>query len=419
MDLTGWFRQRGPAFVWQRGLRLLDRYGFSTRKAAERAGRCLRRMIELGCRPTFFVPGMVADRHPELIRGLAAEGANLGVHSYNHIDLRSIPPQEAVRQLKKGWDALAGLEVKATGFRCPYLSFNEAILPVLPAETFLYSSNQAVSCPTGLAGEGTVLEVVDRFYTPARSQELARLPYRRGGLLEIPVCVPDDIQLLDGYKVRPDRLGAVWVDMLREITAQGELFNLMFHPELADLCAGAFAELLGEAARPESGVWITDLEEIARWWQERIKFKALVSREGTGWHLRLACSPRVTIVATGMPQAAFAPPQNQSLREISLPDPLPGIALAPDVAEADAEFLKDLGYLTWRTSNPSFYALHLNQHALERFGNRRELSDWILTCPAPLLRVGAWPDGKKAALAVTGDLDALSLIDYSARLWTN
>jgi hypothetical protein len=34
----------------------------------------------------------------------------------------------------------------------------------------------------------------------------------------------------------------------------------------------------------------------------------------------------------------------------------------------------------------------------------------------PLVKFGAWPDGSKSALCLSGDLDALSLFDYTARL---
>jgi hypothetical protein len=38
--------------------------------------------------------------------------------------------------------------------------------------------------------------------------------------------------------------------------------------------------------------------------------------------------------------------------------------------------------------------------------------------PAPLVKLGRWPDGAKSALCLTGDLDALSLVDYLSRVFT-
>jgi hypothetical protein len=33
----------------------------------------------------------------------------------------------------------------------------------------------------------------------------------------------------------------------------------------------------------------------------------------------------------------------------------------------------------------------------------------------PLVRLGTWPDGARSALAVTGDIDALTIWDFAAR----
>ena len=36
--------------------------------------------------------------------------------------------------------------------------------------------------------------------------------------------------------------------------------------------------------------------------------------------------------------------------------------------------------------------------------------------PGPVIRLWPWPNGMRSALCITGDLDALSLLDYAARL---
>ena len=41
----------------------------------------------------------------------------------------------------------------------------------------------------------------------------------------------------------------------------------------------------------------------------------------------------------------------------------------------------------------------------------------IDAAPGPLVRLWRWPDGARSALAVTGDIDALTLRDFVARSW--
>jgi hypothetical protein len=49
--------------------------------------------------------------------------------------------------------------------------------------------------------------------------------------------------------------------------------------------------------------------------------------------------------------------------------------------------------------------------------NDLELVQYIEASDSPLLRFGRWPDGAASAISITGDLDALTLQDYAARLW--
>ena len=66
-------------------------------------------------------------------------------------------------------------------------------------------------------------------------------------LVEIPVCLPDDLQLLDGLKLDERGARQAWIDVLRQTHRRGELFNLMFHPESFDQCGPALEAVLREA----------------------------------------------------------------------------------------------------------------------------------------------------------------------------
>jgi hypothetical protein len=61
--------------------------------------------------------------------------------------------------------------------------------------------------------------------------------------------------------------------------------------------------------------------------------------------------------------------------------------------------------------------IYLDGEILAKLPNNVELINYIETSPAPLVRYWRWPDGAKSALSVTGDLDALSLLDYVSRLF--
>jgi hypothetical protein len=45
-----------------------------------------------------------------------------------------------------------------------------------------------------------------------------------------------------------------------------------------------------------------------------------------------------------------------------------------------------------------------------------ELVDRIERLDAPLLRFGCWPDGSRAALSITGDIDSVTIQDFFLRI---
>jgi hypothetical protein len=95
----------------------------------------------------------------------------------------------------------------------------------------------------------------------------------------------------------------------------------------------------------------------------------------------------------------------------------PFIGLSTDVAQADVDFLAEQGYIIDQSSQASQCSLYLNRSRLEANPGRVALLEMIEAANVPLIRFGRWPDGCKSALSFTGDLDALSLIDYVVRLF--
>lgn len=62
-------------------------------------------LAELGARVTFFVVGCQAVKDPDLVQRMAAEGHQVGNHSYAHASLDTLPLEEALADLAKN-DAL-------------------------------------------------------------------------------------------------------------------------------------------------------------------------------------------------------------------------------------------------------------------------------------------------------------------------
>ena len=90
---------------------------------------------------------------------------------------------------------------------------------------------------------------------------------------------------------------------------------------------------------------------------------------------------------------------------------LPASAPEPVVA-----FLREQGYIVDTTDTAMRCAIYLDAGTLDGL-TQVQLVDHIEASPGPLARYWRWPDGAKSALCITGDLDALTLLDYAGRLF--
>jgi hypothetical protein len=68
------------------------------------------------------------------------------------------------------------------------------------------------------------------------------------------------------------------------------------------------------------------------------------------------------------------------------------------------------------------YALYLNipeglgMTRQEQVQRRSGLVQQVEQVEAPLLRFGCWPDGQQAALAISGDIDSVTIQDFFLRI---
>lgn len=100
---------------------------------------------EKGTIGTFFVLGWVAERHPDLVRRIAAEGHEVASHGWWHRRIPALDPErfrEEARRSKQLLEDIAGRPV--LGFRAPNFSLvpgSEWALDVLIEEGYRYDSS--------------------------------------------------------------------------------------------------------------------------------------------------------------------------------------------------------------------------------------------------------------------------------------
>ena len=94
---------------------------------------------------TFFVLGDVAKNYPSLIKEIAADGHEIGVHSYAHQQLFKLTPEQAYADTRLAKDTIENIiGTKTFGFRAPAFSLMPATswaLPMLAELGFTYDSS--------------------------------------------------------------------------------------------------------------------------------------------------------------------------------------------------------------------------------------------------------------------------------------
>ena len=427
MKLQAWLALRGPGYICKRVTFLLKRYGITPAKAVARLEECIATLAEYGCAPTFSTPGCVVERYPHIIRRLQDVGAEIAVHGYHHVDLRAYPPHKASEQLVRAAQACARHGIEVHGFRCPYLSCTDDLMDALSKGTFDYSSNQAIEWDVVLSTDTdhatTIFDTLQRLYRPKSAHDTVCIPWIRSDLVEIPVCLPDDLQLHDGLQVGPEGMTQAWRLVLHRTHQRGELFVLGFHPELAEHCQQPFVALLREAAHLHPAVWIARLRDISDWWREKSGFAVVVSRTPAGLQISLTCSERATILARGLDAHGSERVWDGRYyrlgsRALQVPaEPRPFVGLPADAPKDVVSFLQEQGYVLDMDEAATRCGTYIDVATLASLTSKVELVNYIEASPGPLIRYWRWPDGAKSAMCVTGDLDALTLLDYGSRLF--
>lgn len=414
------------------------RFGFSERQNRRSLLALLQALQPYQTGPTLFIPAVVLERHPRLISEIVQMGAEIGIHGHVHNDYRTLSTSQQYAQTRQAIEIFAKTNTEYVGFRNPYLGWTEDSLEVFRKLGFGYESNEAV-----------LHEVVDlsKFSPLLQSgfeKSLALFqaivcttytlrPHFEDTLLRIPTSIPDDEMLFDRLRITdPLAVGRIWSLIMERVYALEGIYTLNLHPERGVLCKPALEQLLQFASQQTLPVWITRLHEVAAWWRERQDFRLHIEPLAEGnWHVQADCTPRATILgreleAEGPVQPWFASEQRILARDFIVhAAQSPCIALSPHTDAEVESFLHEQGYAVKANvdqDEQTRYACYLDlpeglgKQRDEQICQRSKLIQYLESLQAPLLRFGYWPDGQRAALGISGDIDSITIQDFFFRI---
>jgi peptidoglycan/xylan/chitin deacetylase (PgdA/CDA1 family) len=439
MNLVSYsIRTKGMHAFTRRLTTVFSRFGFSE-KATQRALHAIMDSLKVyDAGPTFFIPAVVLRRHPALLAQIARRGAEIGVHGYVHNDYRSLNTQQQRSQTQQAVSVFEETGTAFRGFRNPYLGWTEEALPIFTDLGFSYESNEAI-----------LHDVVDLDSLSSQLQQsfakslllfqaipctsYALRPHFEGSLVRIPTSIPDDEMLFDRLRItNPREVGHLWCRVMQRVYDRAGLYTLNLHPERGILCKQALDILLDYAVKRPRPIWITRIGEVADWWRERSKFRFHITSQGPGrWKVEAACTSRAAILARYL--TIEDQPATAGGNEDFCVDShsftvqaahCPCIALSLETPQEVLDFLQEQGYPARQCTQEEAHTctLHLDLPAglgstrEEQRQRRCELLDQVEKLARPLLRFGYWPRGKHAALAISGDIDSVTVQDFFLRI---
>lgn len=413
---------KGLLSSMRRGTQIASRYGTTPGKMNRAMAQLAGLLADFGCGATIPITATALQRNLRAIEKYQAQGLEFAIHGYRHIDYSRLSQAEQVTQLELAWRAFSAAGLQPQGFRCPYLRWNPDTLSALRFQGLAYDSSQAIAWHIpGRCDTPAYLKAID-FYGAVSAASQPSLPSWDNGLVRIPYSLPDDEALVERLNLKgAGQMSALWLAILERSYELSELFALGVHPERIACCREPLMSVLTRARSFAPAVWIARLGEIAAWWKSRTEAVVKIIDVAPGQlHLDVTGPPGTTVLARNVqldaPTTAWAEDYRRVAKtSFTLCASLrPVIGLSPAAAPELATFLQQQGYIVEVSQEKYHYAHYFDQLEFT-VAHQRSLLDQIENDGHPLVRLGRWPDGCRSALAITGDVDALTLWDYGLR----
>lgn len=270
----------------------------------------LEQLAQYQAHAIFFVVGRIVEEHPEIVQAMAAGGHEIGLHGYQHESLSRCGLEE-LAVIDKNLARVGSLVENITGarpkgFRAPYLLwphfYRSEVYAMLKAQGYQWVSNRWVCYPVelfrperlpirgGWRGPGgrpwmarnrlMLAPLNARMVAKAQhfgGSPTARLrwllgkrpPYVQDGLVEVPVYVPLDCDLLGQPRpdadTPPDTLAYTRAVVQTAAATRRDLTMITFHDWIVS--GGNRLSLLGDAlaAARQSGTTISTVADNPDW----------------------------------------------------------------------------------------------------------------------------------------------------------
>jgi peptidoglycan/xylan/chitin deacetylase (PgdA/CDA1 family) len=220
--------------------------------------RILRFLENRDIRGCFYVPGLLAEQRPELVKEIDRKGMEIGHHGYAHLNPSRLDERGEREEMEKGLMALEGvIGRRPRGYRAPAFDISSRTLDILVEEGFLYESNMM-------------------------AWEVPYFHERKGGrIVEIPFHWLTMDWTYFAFNFFPpleyqsgiasqEAVYQIWSEEFEGMWEEGALFTLVMHPQAIGRPSRMrmLARLI-ELMKRKGDVWIATPLEIAEYWLDK------------------------------------------------------------------------------------------------------------------------------------------------------
>lgn len=133
---------------------------------------------ETNKKATFFILGMLAKTRPDLVKKIAAEGHEIGIHGQYHIRMNTLTYEEQRNDLHEAYKLVTDIiGAPVYGYRAPYFSVNETNLFVLEILSELGMTYDSSIFPVKLKNYGIAnFPTEDALYQLPNGKQMVELP---------------------------------------------------------------------------------------------------------------------------------------------------------------------------------------------------------------------------------------------------
>lgn len=200
---------------------------------------------------TFFIPGIIAEKYPEVVREISRRGHEIGFHGYLHEEFPSTTYEEEDATMKRAEKIIrdiCGQELK--GHRAPGGVIHDYSLKLFLEHGYLYSSNWRSS-------DGPFLHQLD-----GRTVPLVELP--KDSIFDDTAYDFYTDSPPERYELKsPGEMLEIWKEEFDSLAAEGRMINFVLHPQFIGRASrvAMLSELIGYMLA--RGAWLDTNQAVA------------------------------------------------------------------------------------------------------------------------------------------------------------